>query len=94
MDELNDDELDDRTWLMVPNRKIKTTKIEREDGSVFYKHEWSSEPLFMPGDIPINGLSVVDFVAGLQNMDGANVKYEDKEYRLKEVGKKKRQKQW
>ena len=91
MDELSNKEFFEREWLRVPNRKIKTTKIEREDGSVLYKHEFCSEPLVMPGDIPINGMSVLDFdLARSQNMDGAIVKYEKKKYRLKEVGKKKK----
>jgi len=91
MDEMDEDGLDDRGWLKVPNRKIKTTKIEREDGSVFYKHEFSFEPLVMPGDIPINGMSVLDFaLERSQNLDGATVKYENKRYRLREVGKKKK----
>ena len=90
MDEMDNDELDDRGWLRVPNRKIKTTKIEREDGSVLYKHGWSFEPLVLPEDILINGQSVLnlDFVR-LENSDGANIRYEEKKYRLKEVGKKK-----
>jgi len=91
MDEMDEDGLDDRGWLRVPNRRIKTTKIEREDGFVFYKNEWSDEPLIKPGEIPINGMSVLDFdLARFQNLDGEIVKYGDKRYRLKEVGKKKK----
>ena len=88
---MDENELDDRGWLKVPNRKIKTTKIKNKDGSITYKHEWSDEPLVVPGEIPINGMSVLDFdFPRLKSADGSVVEYEEKLYRLKEVTKKKK----
>ena len=88
---MDEDELDDRGWLRVPNRKIKTTKVKNKDGSVTYKHEWSDEPLVVPGEIPINGMSVLDFdFQRFKNMDGYVIQYEGNKYRLKEVTKNKK----